>query len=83
MRIPLQASLRDASSPKGAPLGNAANFTAFRKAVPLGKVAANAVSRRKGSAPEGAKAHTLGDCPFRTDRRALCSKDALLLCKIG
>ena len=46
MRIPLQASLRDASSPKGTPLGNAANFTVFRKAVPLGKVAANVVSRR-------------------------------------
>ena len=54
-----------------------------RKAVPLGKVAANVVSRRKGSAPERAKAHTLGDCSFRTDRRALCSTDALLLCKIG
>ena len=54
-----------------------------RKAVPLGKVAANVVSRRKGSAPDGAKAHTLGDCPFRTDRRTLCSTDALLLCKIG
>ena len=47
MRIPLQASLRDASSPKGAPLGNAANFTAFRKAVPLGKVDASEASRRK------------------------------------
>ena len=44
MRIPLQASLRDASSPKGAPLGNAANFTAFRKAVPLGKVDASETS---------------------------------------
>ena len=49
MQIPLQASLRDASSPKGAPLGNTANFTAFRrKAVPLGKVDASETSRRKG-----------------------------------
>ena len=48
MRIPLQASLRDASSPKGAPLGNTANFTAFRrKAVPLGKVDASETSRRR------------------------------------
>ena len=49
MRIPLQAPLRDASSPKGAPMGNAANFTAFRKAVPLGKVDASETSRRKGA----------------------------------
>ena len=48
MRIPLQASLRDASSPKGVPLGNAASFTAFWKAVPLGKVDASEASRRKG-----------------------------------
>ena len=48
MRIPLQASLRDASSPKGVPLGNTANFTAFRKAVPLGKVDASETSRRRG-----------------------------------
>ncbi len=46
MRIPLQASLRDACSPKGVPLGNTANFTAFRKAVPLGKV--DAVKRADG-----------------------------------
>lgn len=81
--IPPQSLLRKASSPKGTPLGNAGNFAATPEAVPLGKVAANVVSRRKGSAPERAKAHTLGDCPFRTDRRALCSTDALLLCKIG
>lgn len=48
MRIPLQASLRDASSPKGVPLGNTANFTAFRKAVPLGKMDESETSRRKG-----------------------------------
>lgn len=48
MQIPLQASLRDASSPKGEPLGNTANFTAFRKAVTLGKVDASETSRRKG-----------------------------------
>ena len=47
MRIPLQASLRDASSPKGVPLGNTANFTAFRKAVPLGKMDASETSRRR------------------------------------
>lgn len=35
MRIPLQASLRDASSPKGAPYGTAGNFFATAKAVPL------------------------------------------------
>ena len=38
-----------ASSPKGTPFGAAGNFAAAAKAVPLGKVAANAVSRRKGS----------------------------------
>jgi hypothetical protein len=48
MTLPLQTSLRDASSPKGAPLGNAASFTAYRKAVPLGKVDASETSRRKG-----------------------------------
>ena len=40
-------SLRD-SSPKGTPFGAAAKFPATTEAVPLGKVAANAVSRRKG-----------------------------------
>lgn len=65
MRIPLQASLRDACSPKGAPLGNAANFTAFRKAVPLGKVDANAVSRRKGCIPgEPAALITFFNVPY-------------------
>lgn len=48
MTLPLQASLCDASSPKGAPFGNAANFTAFRKAVTLEKVDASETSRRKG-----------------------------------
>ena len=37
-----------ASSPKGTPFGAAAKFPATTEAVPLGKVAANAVSRRKG-----------------------------------
>ena len=37
-----------ASSPKGTPYGDAAKFPATAKAVPLRKVAANAVSRRKG-----------------------------------
>ena len=37
-----------ASSPKGEPLRYAGNFLATAEAVPLGKVAANAVSRRKG-----------------------------------
>ena len=37
-----------ASSPKGTPFGAAGNFAATTEAVPLGKVAANAVSRRKG-----------------------------------
>ena len=36
------------SSPKGDPYGDAAKFPANTKAVPLGKVAANVVSRRKG-----------------------------------
>ena len=36
------------SSPKGEPYGDAAKFSANTKAVPLGKVAANVVSRRKG-----------------------------------
>ena len=36
------------SSPKGTPFGAAAKFPATTEAVPLGKVAANAVSRRKG-----------------------------------
>ena len=40
-----------ASSPKGTPYGNAGNFAATAKAVPLGKVAANEVSRRKGYLP--------------------------------
>ncbi len=48
MRIPLQASLRGASSPKGVALGNTANFTAFRKAVPVGEMDASETSRRKG-----------------------------------
>ena len=38
------------SSPKGTPFGAAEKFPATTKAVPLGKVAANAVSRRKGFA---------------------------------
>ena len=37
-----------ASSPKGTPLGDAGKLAATTEAVPLGKVAANAVSRRKG-----------------------------------
>ena len=40
-------SLRD-SSPKGTPFSAAAKFPATTEAVPLGKVAANVVSRRKG-----------------------------------
>ena len=36
------------SSPKGTPLSVAAKFPAIAEAVPLGKVAANTVSRRKG-----------------------------------
>ena len=40
-------SLRD-SSPKGTPFSAAAKFPAPTEAVPLGKVAANVVSRRKG-----------------------------------
>ena len=38
-RIPLQSLLRKASSPKGAPFGDAGNFDATTEAVPLGKVA--------------------------------------------
>ena len=37
-----------ASSPTGEPLGVAVKFPATAEAVPLGKVAANVVSRRKG-----------------------------------
>ena len=37
--------------PQGGAFGCAGNFTATTKAVPLGKVAANAVSRRKGCQP--------------------------------
>ena len=48
MRIPLQASLRDASSPKGGLLGNAAIFTACRDADRLGKGDASEPGRRKG-----------------------------------
>ena len=36
------------SSLKGTPFGNVGKLAATTKAVPLGKVAANAVSRRKG-----------------------------------
>ena len=36
------------SSPKGTPFGTAGSFAVNAKAVPLGKVAANEVSRRKG-----------------------------------
>ena len=36
------------SSPKGTPFGNAGKLAAVTEAVPLGKVDANAVSRRKG-----------------------------------
>ena len=39
---------RGKSALKGAPLNCVGNFAAAAKAVPLGKVAANAVSRRKG-----------------------------------
>ena len=45
---PLSRALRRDSSPKGTPYGNAAKFPVSTKAVPLGKVAANEVSRRKG-----------------------------------
>ena len=40
--------VRGKSALKGTPLGNAGNFAATPEAVPLGKVAANVVSRRKG-----------------------------------
>ena len=49
-QYPLSHGLRRASSPKGAPFGTAGKFAATTKAVPLGKVAANEVSRRKGYA---------------------------------
>ena len=42
---------RGKSALKGTPLGNAGNFAATPEAVPLGKVAANVVSRRKGWFP--------------------------------
>ena len=42
------AASRQATFPKGTASAVAGNFTALPKAVPLGKVAANAVSRRKG-----------------------------------
>ena len=45
---PLSRALRRASSPEGTPYGDAAKFLVSTKAVPLGKVAANEVSRRKG-----------------------------------
>ena len=45
---PLSHALRRASSPKGTPYGATAKFLVSTKAVPLGKVAANEVSRRKG-----------------------------------
>ena len=45
---PLSRALRRDSSPKGTPYGDAAKFLVSTKAVPLGKVAANEVSRRKG-----------------------------------
>ena len=48
---PPQSLLRKASSPKGTPLGYAGNLAATPEAVPLGKVAANVVSRRKGCFP--------------------------------
>ena len=47
-RAPLSRALRRDSSPKGTPYGDAAKFLVSTKAVPLGKVAANEVSRRKG-----------------------------------
>ncbi|HAH89052.1 MAG TPA: hypothetical protein DCL93_02955 [Faecalibacterium sp.] len=47
-RTPLQSSLRDASSPKGEPLGTAEKFPATAKAVPLGKVDCRKAARRKG-----------------------------------
>ena len=47
-RNPLSRALRRDSSPKGTPYGNAAKIPVSTKAVPLGKVAANEVSRRKG-----------------------------------
>ena len=49
--IPPQSLLRKASSPKGTPLGYAGNLAATPEAVPLGKVAANVVSRRNGCFP--------------------------------
>ena len=46
---PLSQSLTALTAPpKGTPYGNAAKFPVSTKAVPLGKVAANVVSRRKG-----------------------------------
>ena len=42
---------RGKSALKGTPLGYAGNFAATPEAVPLGKVAANVVSRRKGWFP--------------------------------
>ena len=45
---PLSHGLRRASSPKGTPWAMPQTFSSPPKAVPLGKVAANAVSRRKG-----------------------------------
>ena len=52
MNVPPQSSpVGLDSSPKGTPLGAAAKFPSTAEAVPLGKVAANAVSRRKGCSP--------------------------------
>ena len=51
-RDPLRlAASRQATFPKGTAFVVAGNFTALPKAVPLGKVDANAVSRRKGCIP--------------------------------
>ena len=45
---PLSRAVRRDSSPQGTPYGNAAKIPVSTKAVPVGKVAANEVSRRKG-----------------------------------
>ena len=45
------AASRQATFPKGTAFVVAGDFPALPKAVPLGKVAANAVSRRKGCLP--------------------------------
>ena len=46
--VPPQSLLRKASSPKGTPFVAEMNVPIATEAVPLGKVAANGVSRRKG-----------------------------------